>query len=228
MSIHKAPGVAITIALILSVLGGPDASATPLTSEVGIGASTFMTGDQDGGKHVVTTANGTVTCTTRSFNAKSTEGPAIHEITIATTTSGCTAFGFATMHTSQNGCAYTATTPTSLGAGQVTWTASSQVHLVCPAGKSIEITPTSFGVSLCTMFMGAQTPTGGHIVGRTVAGSKPIDITLEITMTGIHYTGTGGVCGNSETHSDMTYSGNSTVRCYSTESHSTQVGCKFS
>jgi len=55
-----------------------------------------------------------------------------------------------------------------------------------------------------------------------------MDITLEITMTGIHYTGTGSVCGNGETHSDMTYTGNSTVRCYQDEAHTRQVGCTFS
>jgi hypothetical protein len=226
MSSSKKAGLGIVAALSLCVIVASNASATPLTVEGG-GANTFMTGDQDGGSHVVTTPNGSVTCTTRSFNAKSS-GTIINEISIATTTSGCTAFGFATMHTQQNGCVYTATTPTSVVSGQVTWTASSQLHLVCPAGKSIEITPTSFGVSICTMFMSTQTPTGGHIVGKSVTGSKPMDITLEITMTGIHYTGTGSVCGNSETHSDMTYSGNSTVRCFSDEKHTVQVGCKFS
>jgi hypothetical protein len=224
----KRVALAMWAALSLCVLAASNAPASPLTAEVSVGASVFMTGDQDGKLHVVTTAGGSISCTERVFKGTATGGPAVSEVTIATSTSGCTAFGFSTIHTNQNGCTYTATTPTSLGGGQVTWTGSSQVHLVCPTGKSIEITPTFLGSSVCTMFMSAQTPTEGHIVGKSVAGSIPMDITLEITLTKIHYTGTGSSCGNSETHSDMSYTGNSTVRCYSNSAHTVQVGCKFS
>jgi len=104
----------------------------------------------------------------------------------------------------------------------------SQLHLVCPAGKAIEITPTFFGASVCTQTIAAQTPTGGHVVGHNVAASSPMDVTLEIKLTGIHYVGTGSSCGNSETHTDATLTGNSTVKCYSDAVHAKQVGCTFS
>jgi hypothetical protein len=163
-----------------------------------------------------------------SFDATAVAGAggAINELSAATTSTGCVAFGFATAHTNSNGCIDTFTTPTKVDSNTVTW-GPAQYHIVCPAGKSRELTPTTFGVSACTQFIGEQTPTSGHVVGKN-AGSSPMDVTLEFTFSEIHYTGTGGLCGNSETHSDGAVTGNFTVRCYSNAAHTTQSECTFS
>jgi hypothetical protein len=165
-----------------------------------------------------------------SFDATVAAGVAgaIDEITAVTSSTECAAFGFATAHVNHNGCTDTFTTPTKVLSSPVTVTwGPSQYHIVCPAGKKREITPTTFGVSACTQFIGEQTPTSGHVVGKN-AGGFPMDVTLEFTVSGIHYSGTGGLCGNSETHSDATLTGNSTVKCYKNLAHTEQIECTFS
>jgi len=243
---YKVFGLAVVAMLAFGAFMAQGASAVPLTCESGSGTC-YTTGDQNGETHKFTTAGGSITCTEAVFTGSgAVAGGAVNEQTVTpsypTTTIGgasnCTAFGFAGAHINNNGCTYTFTTPVSIGVGEVTWTPNGTVdpsgentgspHLVCPTGKSIEITPTFFGASVCTQFVGAQTPTGGHVVGKNVAGSSPMDIKLEITLKEIHYTGTGSSCGNSETHTDATLTGNSTVKCYSDSTHKTQVGCTFS
>ena len=217
---------ALSLALVAMFAFGAiaqSASAVPLTAPEG---TIHLTGEQEG-KHKFTTPNGVVECTTASFDGTSTPvAGQINEQTSAPTYTGCSAFGFATAHVKTNGCTYTFTTPTSIGVGVVTW-GPTQFHIVCPVGKSIEITPTTFGVSVCTQFVGEQTPTKGHVVGRNVANSIPMDITLETTFEEIHYTGTGGICGDGTTHTNATYIGNTTVKCYSNAAHTVQVDCTF-
>ena len=230
---------AIVAILVLGALVTQSAVASPLTVE-GIveGGTVFTTGDQDGGTYVFKTSGGTVSCTEASFTgsgAVATGGRVNEQTAFASFPTekvgggnNCTAFGFAGTHIKMNECTATSTTATSLKAGEVTWSGSTQLHLVCPTGKQVEITPTAFGASLCTQFVAAQTPTGGHTVGKNVTGSAPMDVTKEVTLTGIHYTGTGSSCGNSETHSDATLTGSSTGRCYSDSARTKQVGCTFS
>lgn len=221
---YKALGVALAAVLALSALAAQVASANPLTVEGG--GTVFYTGDQDEGLWKFDSSSGASQCPTTSIKASSS-GTTVNETSYEATYSNCSAFGFVTMHWSQSGCTYKFTTPTKIKAGEVTWHAS-DIHIVCSAGKNIEYTPTSFGVSVCTRFIGSQTPTGGHVVGTNVTGGGKTDVTLDITLTGMHYTGTGGPCGNSETHSDLTWTGSSTVRAYSNGGHTTQVGIAYS
>jgi hypothetical protein len=226
---YKAFGLALMAMFAFSAIAAQGASAVPLTVDVPEKTVVHLTGDQETA-HKFTTPNGTVSCSTAVFDATPTTGAggAINEITVAPTYTGCSAFGFATAHVTVNGCTYTFETPTKSGS-TVTW-GPSQIHILCSAGKSIEITPTTFGVSACTQFVGEQSPTEKHVVGVNAGGAKTgeMDITLETTLEKIHYTGTGGLCGNSETHSDAKYTGNSTVKCYKNPAHTEQVDCTFS
>ncbi len=235
---YKVFGLAMVAMLALGAFVAQGATASPLTvSGIAQGGTVFSTGDQHGGAHVFTSEGGTVSCTEASFRNEGTVGAGgvVNTLTVfanyPTETSGggtnCTAFGFAGTHVKMNECDYHFDTPTQISTGVVTWSGS-QLHVFCPVGKQIEITPTFFGSSVCTEFIAAQTPTGGHVTGKNVTGSSPMDITLEITLSGIHYTGTGGSCGNNTTHSDGTLTGNSTVKCYSNSNHATQVDCTFS
>jgi len=170
-----------------------------------------ITGDQDGGTLKFETPSGSIECVTVALTAYSAS-EILGELTVAPHFTNCKAFGFVATHISVNECVYTFTTPTALGKGEVTW-GGEQFHLVCPIWQQIEVTPTIFGTSLCTHFIGPQTPTGGHIVGRNKgAGGADMDVTLEFTLSGLHYTGTGSVCGDGTTHTDGVLTGNSTLR----------------
>ena len=236
----KALGLAFAAMLALGAFAAQGASAVPLTVEGlgGVATTAYTSGDQDGGTHVFKSTGGSVSCVEASFigSGAANSSGAVNEQTVSASYptekagggNNCTAFGFAGTHVKMNECTYTFTTPTQI-AGQATGVVTFEPpHLVCPAGKAVEITPTSFGFSVCTQTIAAQTPTGGHVIGRNVAGSSPMDITLEITLTGIHYTGTGSSCGDGTTHSDGSLTGNSTVKCYSDPARTKQVGCTFS
>jgi hypothetical protein len=222
---YKALSIALAAMLALGALAAQAASAAPIT--VPEGGTISYTGDQTGETWKFSTPSGVASCPTTSISGTSS-GTSVTETSWAADYKNCTGFGFALMHWFHNNCTYTFTTPTQIKAGEVTWHAS-DIHIVCPAGKSVEYTPTSFGVSVCTRFIGSQTPTSGHVIGRNAGGAgNEMDVTLEITLSGIHYTGTGGVCGNAETHSDLTWTGKSTVRGYSNGGHTTQRNITFS
>jgi len=219
----KALRVLFGVALMLGVISAQSASASPLT--VGQ-SSAWITGDQDGGFHSLSTASGSVSCLTATFTAK-TSGTTVNELTITPAYESCTAFGFANAHISMNGCTYTLTTANDFGTNQVIWNGGlfGQFHIACPEGKTIVITPTSFGVSVCTQTIGPQDP-GGNIVGRSAGTSSAMDITLEISWTRLSYKGTGGACGTSGEFG--TYTGKSTFRCFGNEFHTFQTPCTFS
>ena len=236
-SVRKASGLALVTAVVVSACFAQGASAVPITVEgISSGGTVFTAGDQGGGTHVIKSAGGSVSCTEASFLGSGAVGTggAVNELTVApnypTEKAGggnnCTAFGFAGAHIKTNECTYTFTTPTSVKAGEARYEPSA-FHIVCPTGKSIEITPTAFGASVCTQTINAQTPTFGHIYLRAILLGATWGIFFEFTIQ-IHYTGTGSSCGNSETHSDMTYTGNSQVKCYSNSSRTSQVSCKVS
>jgi len=219
---------AVLMAVLASGVIVKIATASPLTVPVGA-SPTHITTEQEGSTIFEAPGSGTVTCTTATSDTTvtPTEGQ-INEFTAAPTYSGCTAFG-SSADVRVNGCTFTRTTATQVSAGIVTW-GPAQLHLLCPAGKSIETTPTFLGASVCTQFIAAQTPTGGHITGRNTggSGSGEMHLTFENTLSGLHYTGSGGVCGNSETHTNGTWTGNETARCYNNTAHTQKVDCTLS
>jgi len=237
---YKVFGLAVLAMLAFGAFMAQGASAVPLTCEhIPVGGSCYVTGDQDASPHVFKSAGGSVSCVEASFKGTpSTTGGSVNEQTVAasypTEKSGggnnCTAFGFAGAHVKMNECTYTFTTPTQIAGGPTGEVTFEAPHLVCPAGKAVEITPTSFGFSVCTQTIAGQTPTGGHIVGTNKGGvnTGEMDVTLDITLTGIHYTGSGSSCGDGTTHTDGSLTGNSTIQCYSNATHTTKVGCTFS
>jgi len=225
-------GLAITAIIALGALVVEPAAAVPLTVEGGASGTTFYTGDQDNSSHEFVTPAGTVKCTTAVFTGSST-GASVNELTLAPSYSGCTAFGFAGTDVKVNGCTYTFTTPKKSTLTTVTWSnvnengiQREELHIICPAGKKIEITPTSFGASVCTQFIGPQTPGWGHVTGRNAGTSLAMDITLEFTLESIVYTGSGGACGTSGVAAK--YTGKSTISAYSSETHFTQRGLTIS
>jgi len=185
----------------------------------GVSQNSFITGEQVS-TFSLGTPGGTVTCTAISL-AGSAKGPEQSQIALSPSYSGCKAFGFGNAHVNANGCTYRFEAPTTEpSAGQYT---GAPLQFRCPAGKQIEITPTTFGVSVCTQKIGEQNPTGGHnIYSNNSESGVKMDFLANVTAEGIHYTGTGGVCGTSGTNG--TYSGQSTLRGYESEAHSVSFG----
>jgi len=222
----KILGFTLMAMMGFSAIAAQGTIAKPLTVPAGL-TKVYVTGEKES-ETIFSTPNGTIKCSTDHFHGSgSAASGSVNELTVETTYSVCTAFGFATAHVKMNGCVDTFTTPTSISPGVVTW-GPSQYHIVCPAEKRIEITPTTFGVSACTQFIASQTPTSGHMVGRNGTTVSPMDVTLEDTFEGIHYTGTGGVCGNSETHSDGKSTVNITMTCFADQPKTAPVDCTFS
>jgi len=222
---YKAFGLVLMALVALGAVAAQGASASPLTVS-GV-AKVFITGTthEGGPKHVLTSTT-SVECKVAHYSGSAAVvGGQVNEITLTPTYTECSAFGFATAHVKTNECHYTLTTPTKIKTGEVTW-GKEQIHVLCTGGKKIEITPTSFGVSVCTQFIDSQTPTAGHLVARNAGTATAMDLTDEATVEGITYTGTGGACGTHGTNAKFT--GTTTSFCYSDEKHTVKVDCTFS
>ena len=231
---YKALGLALMALAAFGAIAAQGASANPLTvPNVPVGQQVHITGTTDtGSSHILNVGGGlSISCTHAEYDGTAVVGAGntVNHITLAPTytTNTCTGFGFPN-HVNMNGCTYTLTTGVKLPDGTTTISAPlGQIHIVCPAGKKIEITPTTFGVSACTVSIGEQTPTGGHIVIRNSGGAgNTMDITDEITLAGIAFTSTGGACGASGNNAGFT--GNTTAKCYSDVAHTVQTSCTFS
>jgi hypothetical protein len=219
--------IALVAMLALGAFAAQTASAETNAyhaPELPAGATVFFTVEQhtNTGHQVFSTGGGSVTCTTLHGVGTATN-PASSQ-TFEPKYSGCTAFGFATAHVTNNKCHYTFGTPTAVDLGHVKHTVNAPV--VGPAGCTIVITPTTFGVSACTQTVQAQTPTGGHVITTNVGAGNLRHVTVETTVSGIHYTGTGGACGASGvTHTDGKYEGNSLTTCFSDANRTVRTAC---
>lgn len=199
----------VTAMLALGGLGAAGAQATFSFTLEKVPVS--VTGSiPAGSEEVFTTAEGTVKCTTSSLTG-TVPSLTSSELKLEPHYSNCTMFGL-TAHVNATPCYRLYTTPT---AGSVGNRTGEPPHYKCPGGGATTFTPTLFGGSVCTLTMEEQTPTGGHVIYTNSGGAgKEMDLLLHTTDTGIHYKGTGGVCGNGETHSDGTYTGTWTLRAY--------------
>jgi hypothetical protein len=108
-----------------------------------------------------------------------------------------------------NECGFTFTAGETLNAMETT---ASVIHVVCPGTNVISVSV----AGLCTVEVPAQTPTGGHVVFRTITnafGAGIHDVTVEATVTGITYDQTGIFCPNGGTKhgTNGTYNGNITI-----------------
>jgi hypothetical protein len=166
---------ALLAASALCAIGAGNASAAEFTFSA--------TGTLEGRAlehQVFTTNGGEVACTGATATAP-LNNTVFTEIHSTWTYTNCKAFSIATVHIS----------PATL-----TLTADGTVHLVNP----ITITPTIFGVSVCTVTISAQTWTG---IAYSNVGAT--NITVTPTVNGITYITTGGACGVSG--SNGTYNG---------------------
>jgi len=224
---YKAFGLAMMALVAFGAIAAQGASAIPLTVDNSL-SKVFITGTTDSPSvHTLTVEPGlAVECTHALYRGEAeVKSGAVNEISLTPEYTGCKAFGFATAHVKHNGCIFTLTTPVKIGEGEVTWN-KDQIHVVCSEGKRIEITPTSFGVSVCTAFVGSQTPSAGHLVARNEGTSTEMTLTDEATVEGVTYTSTGPACGKGG--NTAKFIGNTTATCFSNGLHTVKTNCTFS
>jgi hypothetical protein len=227
---HKALGLALLALSAFGAIGAQSASATPLTvPSVPVGGTVFITGTTDASSlHSFVLEPGlALECTHALYKGSAIveAGNVVKELTLSPEYTGCKAFGFASADVKTSGCIYTLTTPTFVKAGEVTW-GKEQIHVLCEGTKKIEVTPTSFGVSVCTTSIASQTPGGGHLVARNHGTATEMTLTDEATVEGVTYTSTGSACGKGG--STAKFVGNTTATCYSNEVHTIKTSCTFS
>jgi hypothetical protein len=160
-------GLLAVLALAISAIGVASASAATFTASATGSLSGVAKATQ-----VFTTNGGTVSCNNAATSG-TIEKTADVQQHVTVIYSGCTAFGFASVHI----------TPATYQ-----FTSNGQVHIK----NTISITPTFFGASICTTTVGPQT------VGTVdYANSGANNVLVTPTVTKIKYTSTGGACGAS-------------------------------
>jgi hypothetical protein len=175
-------------ALVVCAIGATAASSASAHYVFTPGANpAILTGARIGGgaeNFLELTSRGTKTeCEGLSFIG-TTEGLEVNEVKVHPTYSGCKAFGIAaTIDT--KGCDFLLT-------GETDVEEHGKVHVICNAGKSIEVTIPSIN---CTLKYHEQTPTEGGLTYHNIAGN-PGDIEATVTVKGITYEriGNGVLC----------------------------------
>ncbi|HYG96177.1 MAG TPA: hypothetical protein VD741_03625 [Solirubrobacterales bacterium] len=165
----KALGVALVAVLALAAVLASAASAANYTAS---SYPTTGTGESALGNDVFKTEAGTVEC---KVHYQGTIAAASETLTGSSTYSNCKAFGFLSATVNTNGCDATAKAP--VGSGDK-YTATG--NLVCPLGKSIEIT-----AGTCVVAIGNQSSVGTvALVNQTASG----DVTVQANLNSIAYT----------------------------------------
>lgn len=174
--------VLLILVCALSAIGAANASATFTYSATG-----SLHGHPET-TQVFNTGTGEVACTGATVTGAIVSTNA-SELELTTHYSGCKAFGIVGVHIS---------TATYL------FTTSGEVHVLEPI--TITVTKTLF-TAHCTVTVPAQTLNKVDYATTGTAGSTHVTITS--TITGIHSTGTGGVCNGTNTNG--TYTGAKTI-----------------
>lgn len=180
-----------SVLLAVVALGGLGAAQAQAEPEFHSEASTTTgTGAQEG-TIIFTNRSGTLHCQTVTGEGTMT-GATVREVKSFPTFSGCKSTGFieAQVTVETNGC----------------WTlitAAAKVHLLCPAGKTIQIT-----APFCTISYGPQSATSVEYTNVGTGTTREI-IGHEVGEN-IHYTQSGFACNGTGTFTDGTAEG--TVR----------------
>jgi hypothetical protein len=177
----KILGATFVAALALSAVAASTALAR---SEGTITCTTHpctITGEGALGDHTFTTEAGNVEC---KKHIETTLTEPTSEPTMTVITRDCRAFGFLSATANMNGCHFLLTTPRHIGTTHSNFTHewTFTTHVVCPAGKVIEIT-----AATCKVTVGPQTPEG-HVIITSTTTPTPDDIDIQTTITAIAYT----------------------------------------
>jgi hypothetical protein len=189
-------------------------------------AKIFPAGEQTA-TNVFTTPAGTIKCKKVSVSGTA-EGTTVetvpsgkidsakHLFRLGPSYSECTAFGQAATVTT-TGCFYDIA-PSSETAGTI--------QIICETGKSITV---HVPAGSCTVTIGEQIP-ATPTLDFTVEGPEATrDVLVKSTVEGITYTvtGPGTICGTAGKANNGIYTGTFTLKGYSDEAHTKQIGLTF-
>jgi hypothetical protein len=162
----KALGLAALAVCALGAFSAASASAAEFHSSV---EHSVLDGTQIG-TDVFTTNAGEVSCTEATYTGTQTAKTTTTQSSLAKY-SGCTAFGFAAVPITVNGCEYVFHAA-----------ATNTVDIVCPAGKTIEVLAPN-----CTVTVGSQN--GKTAVTFATEGKSPKrDVKVNVNLAGLTYT----------------------------------------
>jgi len=202
---RKLKGLGLMFVALLALAGfSSSAMAAEFHSET---AHTIISGEQPAGTNDVFTVNaGKVTCNSATYSG-TTSAATTSEIEVEPKYSECTAFGFVSTTIDVEGCKYKFTPATS----------TPQLHIICPAGKTLHVTAFN-----CWVKIGSQTLSG--ITYDNSGSGTSRDVTATANVSGITYTQESKSfpgCTNG-TFTNGTYVGAGTVKGANTSG--TQVG----
>jgi hypothetical protein len=205
-------GLALAAIFVLSASGASGAAAVLLHSNSTSG-TTHITGIQIG-TNQIDLANGTpYKCAIVIFAATYT-GTTASELTLATALDSCTTAG-QKAEIKPNGCVDKITTPVAAEPKDGDhFTAT--VHLVCPAGKEVELLNPTAG---CSVTMPPQTLGVVDLTNITTSTANQDDTLLKWTAKYKYTTVGGGFCGAAGIGS---FTGEVTLRAYADAAHSVQ------
>ncbi len=224
---HKLKALGLALVAVFAMSAVASSAAQAGIFEITAGTEATITGEQVAGlvtgaetpKHEFTTKAGVVKCTPATFHGVfKTAAPTELKLsaTYGNTTAGtgCTLAGVAGPVVHMNGCEYLFTAGDTTPAGN-TNAITVATHLVCPAGKVIDIT-TPVGNPACTITIGPQTFVQSMITAQNNAlTGTGMDVTATIDVTGIDYE-VHGKCPNAVpetvTQTDGTYRGVVTLK----------------
>lgn len=197
----KALGLALVAAFALSAVVASGASAA--TSFTSGSDSTILTSKAIGNQ-VFSTGESTVSCEEVTTD-NTTTGTSATEITAEPTYSGNCKITIGSLGTlnatiDMNGCHYL-------------FTIGTEVHILCPEGKQIEVTATILGTPRKCLDIHAQTPTSPvvHYINATNAATGKMDVEVESTVEGITYEKTGSCAFGTIEGNDANYKGKVTI-----------------
>lgn len=206
----KALGLALAAVMVLGAVGAQGAWAVEHTF-TSSSASTFLTGDDDGGEHEFAAGSAKFKCATTTFQGTEV-GTAADSRTLTPSYAECKV-GSTTINVTNEGCSYTFdsdTTTDPFTAGE-----SGTVAFKCDEGKFIKFTGPG-----CTIDFGSQGPL--HGVKYTEVGGN---LTIEYHVFGITYNVTNAGCAllgfKPGVNTNATFLGNSLVKGYSNAGHTT-------
>jgi hypothetical protein len=147
----KALGLALIAVFAISAIASSAASANQFHSSVA--NTTWQRTSSENQEFEYESEGIAIACTTAGGSGQTT-AQTVAELTIAPTYSGCTAEGivFSSAEVRMNECQYLFTLQASQNHGPL--------HIKCAPEEEITITVKVFGISICTLYIDEQTPTG--------------------------------------------------------------------
>jgi len=205
-------GAMVLAALLITAVAASPAMALKeiRTAE----APRIITGALSAGSFVFKVNAGEIKCTTANIEGTmtKTDQPSLK---VTPSFSGCSGLGFAKVDVITTGCSFTYTyeevvIETSPGQTHT----PGPMHIGCEGGNKIKLTPTTFGVSVCTLEIPPLTPFEPRVDHKVLGTPSYVQITYGIEQLEYTVKGGGKTCGAEGVHKDGFFIGTQTAKGY--------------